>query len=253
MTAVNDGDCAVSIAAQLGFQDYRSLWDDAQNDGLKRTRPNPNQLVVGDDVKATLDKKKTVTKGVDGTHTFALTGKKLPTLRLILLDREGKALAGTSWELTAPKAATGKTKSDGVIRIADLDPASTSGTLKVVWRKSTPPKKKAEEKDEPVKKPTYPRPIKASEFTDKLPDPPDEADNTIEWTLKIGSLSTFDTESGVTARLYNLGFRCDPAAPDAAVTTASVKAYQRTLLKAKTPSGASADVQTDVRDRHDNA
>ena len=253
MTTVNDGDCAVSIAAQLGFNDYRSLWDDAQNDGLKRTRPNPNQLVVGDDVKATLDKKKSAVKAVDGTHSFVLTGKKLPTLRLVLLDREGKAMSGKSWELTAPTTASGKTKSDGLIKIADLDPAATAGAIKVVWTKTTPPKKKEEKEDAPVKKPTYPRPIKASEFTDKVPDPPDAADDTIEWTLKIGSLSTFDTEPGVTARLHNLGFRCDPAAPDPAVTTASVKAYQRTLLNAKTPSGASADIQADVRNRHDNA
>lgn len=250
MPKVADGDCVISIADQLGFRDYHSVWDDGANSLLKAKRPNPNQLLAGDELKATADKKKVVGKPVDKTWTFVLKRKKLPKLRIMLLDKEDRPLSGKNWQLTAPKNASGRTKVDGLIEVTDLDPQAKSGTLKVVWQKSKAAPAKAPEKDAQINKPAYPRPIKASEFTDAMPAPPDPADDSIKWILKIGSLPTFDQESGVQARLHNLGFRCDPETK-AALTTASVKAYQRTRLKQKTPSGIAADIQSDLRDRHD--
>lgn len=252
MPTVGDGDCAISIADQLGFQDYHSIWDDGGNSALKSKRPNPNQLLAGDDVKAPTAKSKKITKGVDQTWTFVVKTKKLPKLRIVLLDKEDKPLSGKSWELTAPVSKTGKTKGNGMIEITDLDPQAKAGTLKVEWQKSKAPPKKEPEKDPVIKKPTYPRPIKASEFKDKMPDAPDPADDNMEWTLKIGSLPTFDHDSGVQARLHNLGFRCDPDTKTG-LTSASVKAYQRTRLKQKTPSGTAKDIEGDLRDRHDKA
>jgi hypothetical protein len=248
---VASGDCAVSIADTLEFKDYRSVWDDGVNAALKGKRPNPNQLLAGDEVKATTDKKKMVSKAVDQTWTFEVKTKKLPKLRIVLLDKEDKPVAKLKWNLTAPVAKSGTTKADGLIEVADLDPQAKAGTLKVEWQKTKTPAKKAE-KDPVIKKPTYPRPIKASEFKDEMPDPPDPADDKMEWTLKIGSLPTFDDVTGVQSRLYNLGFRCDPDTK-ADKTGDCVKAYQRVRLKQDTPSGAPADVQAGLRDKHDNA
>ncbi len=251
MPTVGDGDCAVSIADQLGCNDYHSVWDDGANSALKGSRPNPNQLVKGDEVKPPAGKTKTVGKAVDATWTFVVETKQLPKLSIVIVDKDDKPLAAKAWRLTAPKAASGKTKADGMIEIKDLDPKAKSGTLQVDWRKTKSPKKKSVPKDPKITKPVYPRPVKASEFKDVNPAAPLPADDTMEWTLKIGSLPAFDHISGVQARLNNLGFRCDPDA-QAARTQDDVKTYQRTRLKNKSPSGAAADIQTDIRNRHDN-
>src|SRR5512140_864944 len=104
MPIVGDGDCAVSIADQLGCNDYHSVWDDGANSALKGSRPNPNQLVKGDEVKPA-SKTKTVSKAVDSTWVFVVKTKKLPKLSIVIVDKDDKPLAGKAWRLTAPKAA----------------------------------------------------------------------------------------------------------------------------------------------------
>lgn len=260
MPTVGDGDCVVSIADQLGLSDYHSLWDDGGNSGLKRKRPNPNQLVNGDEVKAPTAKTKTVSKAVDATWTFVVKTKKPPKLRLVIIDKDDKPLAGKGWRLMvgkalgipAPKTAEGKIKTDGLIEMADIDPQEKYGKLQVTWLEvKKPPKKKAVPAAPKFKKPTYPRPIVTGEFKDADPAAPPADNRIMEWTLKIGSLPAFDHISGVQARLNNLGFRCDPDA-QAARSESDIKAYQRTRLKSKTPSGVAADIQKGLRDRHDN-
>jgi hypothetical protein len=251
MPAVADGDCAVSVADQLGFRDYHSIWDYAANSALKGKRPNPNQLLLADNITIPTDKTKIVNKAVDSAWTFIVKTKQLPKLRVVLVDNEDKPLSGKSWNLTAPKNASGKTKKNGLIEVAELDAQAKAGTLTVEWQKSKPAPKKTPPKDPVITKPVYPRAIKASDFTDAAPPAPDPSDDTMEWTLKIGSLPTFDDVSGVCARLYNLGFRCEPDTK-ANLTGDCVKVYQRTRLKEKTPSGAFADIESGLRDFHDN-
>ncbi len=115
-------------------------------------------------------------------------------------------------EVCRPKKASGKTKvADGMIEISDVDPQVKAATLTWTVKKPKPPKKKAAATPPPkITTPTYPRPIDMGQFYDKPPDPPDPDDSTIEWTLKIGSLPTFDDITGVGGRLYNLGAACDP-------------------------------------------
>jgi hypothetical protein len=250
MPKVGDGDCAVSIADRLGCNDYHSVWDDGANSALKGLRPNPNQLVAGDDVNPPVGKTKTVGKAVDSTWSFVVKRKKPPKLNIVIVDKDDKPLAGSPWRLTAPKAASGKTKADGMIEITDLDPQAKDGALQVDWRKSKAPKKSAA-KEPKITNPVYPRPIKAAEFKDANPAAPLPGDDTMEWALKIGSLPAFDHIGGVQARLNNLGFRCDPGV-QAARTPDDVKTYQRTRLKDKAPSGLAKDIQADIRDRHDN-
>jgi len=250
MPTVGDGDCAVSIADQLGYHDYHTVWDDGSNAALKGKRPNPNQLVLGDDVASPVPKTKTVQKAVDNTWVLVVKNKKLPKLRVIVIDKEDKPLNGKKWRLSSPKNAKGSTGPDGLIEIADLDPQSKTGTLQVDWRETKKVARK-KETDPKITQPTYPRPIKVSEFKDQAADPPGKGDDTVQWDLKIGSLASFDDVTGVQGRLHNLGFRCDPEG-QAALTQADVKTYQRTRLKSAAPSGAPADIQTDIRNRHDN-
>lgn len=240
----------VSLADSLGMQDYHTLYDDGVNSALKGTRPNPNQLLIGDDVKDP-PKGKVYPKPVDQTHVFVVKPKKPPKLRLVLIDGEGKALSGKAWNLTAPKALTGTTKKDGLIEVPDLPFQDKAGSLEVTWQTTKPPKPVTPPKDPEFKKPTYPRPIKAAEFIDDAPTAPTAADDVMDFTLKIGSLPTFNDDSGVRGRLRNLGFSC-VVDSDADATKQSVKAFQRVRLKQKTPSGAPADIQNNARDNHDN-
>lgn len=252
MPVVKDGDCMVSLADGLGMQDYHTLYDDGVNTTLKGKRPNPNQLVIGDDVKEPPAKGQVHTKAVNKTWTFVVKTKKPTKLRVVVLDGEAKPLSGKAWKFTAPKALAGKTKGNGLIEMPDIGPQEKNATLEVTWRESKPPKAAKPEKEQEFKNPTYPRPIKVAEFKDDAPKAPDATDDNIHFTLKIGSLPDFDSDNGVRARLHNLGHACEPDS-DATITTHAVKAFQRARLDQKTPSGAAADIRSSARDKHDQA
>jgi hypothetical protein len=249
MPTVKDGDCMVSLADSLGMHDYHTLYDAGVNGGLKGTRPNPNQLLIGDVVNEP-PKAKVHSKGVDQTWTFSIKVKKLPKLRLVLVDGEDKPLAGKTWTLTAPKALTGTTKKDGLIEVPDLPAQATAGILAVTWQTTKAKKPAAAPKDPKIKTPTYPRPIKANEFTDDAPTAPTAADDVMQFTLNIGSLPPFSDDSGLRARLHNLGAACVPTS-DATATIRAVKAFQRGRLNQKAPSGVAADIRARARDTHD--
>lgn len=250
MPIVGDGDCAVSIADQLGSRDYHTIWDDGANSALKGTRPNANQLVKGDAIQPAAKGKK-VDKAVDSTYTFVLKTRKLPKVSIVIVDKEDKPLSGKPWRITSPQAASGTTDATGKIEIPNIDPQAKSGTLQVDWRKTPAATPATTPPDPVITTPVYPRAIKVSEFKDTKPAAPPVSDDTIEWSVKIGSMPSFNDVSGVQARLNNLGFRCDPDAKTVS-TTDDVKTYQRTRLKSATPSGVPADIQDDIRNRHDN-
>ncbi len=240
----------VSLADGLGMQDYHTLYDDELNADLKATRPNPNQLVVGDDVKLPVAKGKVHSKAVDATWTFVVKLKKLPKLRIVLVDAEGKGMAGKEWQLTAPQVLTGKTKKDGLIEIPDIPPQAVDGAMEITWRKTTAPKPVTPPAEKKVSKPTYPRPIVIADFTDDAPPAHDAAEDVAKFTLKVGSLPSYNVDDGVRARLNNLGGGCAPgAAID--VTSRAVKAFQRGRLKQKDPSGVTTDLTDSARTQHD--
>src|SRR3954451_12408042 len=115
MAAVKDGDCMVSLADSLGMQDYHTLYDDGVNAALKGKRPNPNQLNIGDEVADPPGKGKVFKKAVDQTWNFVVKPKKLPKLRIVIVDSSGAPKAGKVGRLTAPLAVTGMTKKNGLI------------------------------------------------------------------------------------------------------------------------------------------
>lgn len=240
----------VSLADKLGMQDYHTLYDDAVNAALKKTRPNPNQLAVGDEVEEPKDKGKAFAKPVDKTHVFVVKAKKLPKLRIVMVDSDDKPLAGKAWKLTAPKAASGTTKKDGLIEVPDFPPQDKAGALEVTWQQTKAKPAAAAVADPPITKPVYPRPIKASEFTDDAVPAPTAANDVMQFTLKIGSLGHFELDSGARARLHNLGYNVLPYS-DANVTKKAVEAFQRGRLNQKTPSGVIAEIHGKARDKHD--
>jgi hypothetical protein len=232
----------LSIAGTLGFRDYRLLWK--ANDKLRASRPNPNMLVLGDTVEEP-EKAKVETRFNGRRYTFVVPASKSASLRIILLGDDGEPLKDAAWEL-ATMAKKGTTLADGLIE-QSIPVTETNAVLKVTPKKTVP----VAVPDPPSASPTpYPAPIKADQFTDKLANP-DPDDDFVEWTLKIGSLPSFNHSSGVLARLHNLGAGCDPD-DDGSRTERTVKAYQKVFLNQSNGSGKPSDVQEDLRDRHDN-
>ncbi|NMO17214.1 hypothetical protein HPC49_13145 [Pyxidicoccus fallax] len=245
---VTEGDCILSIAEQHGFKDYHTVWDDAANGALKKERPNPNTLVVGDAVEIPDVKPKQLGAATSQTAKFTLKQVKGARLRLVLLGADDKPLEGKSWELTAPVEATGKTGADGLIQVEPLPVKETQGTLKVTLREKASASASAAPASPPA--PAYPPTIVPDEFKDAKPPEVDPELDAIEWELKLGSLPSYNHESGVKARLCNLGFLLAPDA-DATKTEDAVKRYQKVFLKQDAGSGKTADIQDDVRARYD--
>jgi hypothetical protein len=244
MATAEDGDCIVSIAAKLGIRDYRTLWD--ANGTLKATRPNPNQLAVGD-VVVEPPKTKTESKAVGERWTYVVKPKTTVALRIIALGADEKPLEGAAWELTAPVAKSGTTLADGLIEIAAFPAEEKAAELKVTPKAAVLPI--VPPVTPPTGTPPYPPAIDPPQFKDKI-RAADPSDAFVEWTLQVGSLPSFNDATGVLGRLSNLGAACAPG-DDGKKTERTVKSYQKAFLNEPSGSGLPADIQTDLRDRHD--
>jgi hypothetical protein len=249
-SALKDGECLLTLADQLGFRHYHSIWDQAQNAEIKNTRPNPNMLLNGDVFNAPDKQDKVVNKPVDNTWTFVVRTRKPFTVRMILIDADDAPLAGKNWELKTPAAQKGTTAKNGLIEITVLKPSDLAGTLEVEVRQAiTPPAKPA---PAPVTSPPpYPPAIVSDDYKDKMPAL-DLAAKIAHWDLKPGALPPAKTKQGALVRLHNLGFACDADSHDDDAAKA-VKAYQRLYFKNKNGSGRPADVEDDAAKRHDIA
>lgn len=248
-TNVGDDLCVVSIADSLGFRDYKSIWSRSKNKTLVNTRPNANQLVNGDQLFAPDQKDKIVKKATDQVWTFVVKTKHLPKVRVVLVDKDNKPLKDKEWEVSEPVEASGKTGADGVIEFTDIPPQETTAKLKVKLKEPPPPLDPIE--PSPPATPTkYPADIASEEFTDVTPGAGRVEQSYVEWKLTLGGLPSFNTKDGVRARLYNLGFGCSVDDDDARCKRA-VQAYQLFFLKQAKGSGVEADIEADVRNRHD--
>jgi len=237
---VQDGECILSIAARNSVTDYHTLWNDAANAGLKKLRPNPNMLVIDDMVTLPEPKQKSTSATTGKTAMFVIKKDKGARLRLLLLDAEDKAVKGKKWKLNTPIVAS------GTIEVKNLPVTDIQGSLTITLREPSAVAPTAAAKPSP----TYPPTVVPVEFKDTKPNANPELD-TLEVTLKLGSLPSHNHESGVKARLLNLGFLQGLNA-SAAQTTAAVKRYQLVCLKQKSGSGTLKDIEDDLRKRHDN-
>lgn len=242
MPTAGDGDCILSIAKALGIRNYKTLWD--ANATLKSSRPNPNMLVVGDTVEEP-PKVKVEVKATGNRWTFVIADTHPASLQIVLLDAALKPLEGAAWVLSEPVSKSGTTLADGVVRIDGLPLDAKKGVLKVTPKAPAPVTPSTTTAPSSSGPPPYPASIKPVEFVDAL-RAADPSDAFIEWELKIGGLPAHNHATGVWARLDNLG-ACDSGNRG----PASVKAYQLAFLGQKTGSGRPADIQDDLRDRHD--
>ena len=247
--AADDGDCLISIADHLGFRSYHSIWDQAQNNALKKDRPNPDMLVTGDVLNAPDQKSQVVKKPLDQTWTFVVKNRKPFKLSLVLIDKDDKPLSGKAWELKTPVLQKDTTGGGGLVEITGLKPGDRAATLEVVMEAARTPPNKTPPAAPAAGPPPYPPVIAAEGFKDKMPNP-DYSAQVVQWKLAMGGMPSFNVKTGVLARLHNLGFGCDVDADDETATRA-VKAYQNLYLNDKNGSGVPADIQADIRDRHD--
>jgi hypothetical protein len=106
------GECMASIAAKYGFADYRDIYEDPANAGLRKKRPNPSLLFPGDRV-AIPERKSTVFECDSGKlHEFEVKPRKR-LLQLRLEDMSGTPMANVPATLVLGPLEKIETKTDG--------------------------------------------------------------------------------------------------------------------------------------------
>ena len=188
-------------------------------------------------------------KAVDQTWTFSIKPKKLPKLRLVLVDGEDKPLAGKAWTLTAPKALTGTTKKDGLIEVRSSAAGNgwrSRSHLAETKAKSRRQLRQGSGDQEAHLPPAY----QGERVHRRRPEAPTAADDVMQFTLNIGSLPPFSDDTACVHASTTSAYRCVPTRTPPRRRRA-VKAFQRGRLKQKTPSGALADIRHRRADKHD--
>src|SRR5262249_19800236 len=91
---VQQGEHLTGIAHKYGFYDYQTIWGDAQNEALRKERPNPHVLYPGDEVYIPEKAAKSVSIPTGQAHRFKLKGRPLK-LRLAVQDWNGNPIKNT--------------------------------------------------------------------------------------------------------------------------------------------------------------
>lgn len=128
---VQQGDCLSSIAAQYGFADWKTIYDDDLNRDFRKMRPDPNVLFPGDKLNIPEIEPKFESGQTEAQHTFQLARRKT-RLRLIVRDIAGVPLAGKRYRLVIEGAESdGLLSGDGALD-ETIPPLAEQGKL-LVW------------------------------------------------------------------------------------------------------------------------
>jgi hypothetical protein len=160
---VKQGEHISRIAAQNGFLDYHTVWDDPQNAELSKKR-NPNVLFPGDQVFIPDKEVKTEASPTGRRHRFKLSMRPLK-LRIVVQNYDRTPIAGTACSLEVE----GNTKS------------LTTNAKGLI--------------DEPI-----PATAEMAKLTIRND----------EFSIRIGHLDPVEENSGLEARLNNLGYYVAP-------------------------------------------
>lgn len=186
---VQQGECLASIAKQNGFADWRIIYNHARNARFRQLRPNPNIIFPGDTIFIPEKEEKTEDRGTGTEHVFKLNASKT-SVRIRMNDEHGKALEGRKYRLVVEGLEKeGTLGADGLIE-EEIPADARSGQL-TLWL------------DDDMTRPGF------------------------IWNLKLGNLDPVESNSGVQARLKNLGYDCGPV--DGIVgpkTGAALKGFQ---------------------------
>jgi hypothetical protein len=241
------GDCFDSIAKANKFYNYRTIYDTGTN---ATDWPNANQLVVGGAVNIPVKSTKMFDLLLDGVVRAVLTRKKTK-MRIVAVDADFNPIKVDACKATIDIEYPKKPEANGLLDLADVDPAINDGSLVLTPAVSKPPKATGAA---PAPKPdpkAYPIAIVERDFQDK--DPEAEKLAAVEWTLKIGQLEPHTTIRGVLQRLVNLGFTCAVQTNEDANTAKAVSAYQLNIQGKKQgeQTGLVADIRGDIKAKHD--
>ena len=134
------GDHLPQLADEHGFADWHTIWDDANNAELRRTRESPGVLAAGDRLYIP-DKTAGAGQKVQSGSTLKVRVKRsLPKLRIVVRGFDGKPLADTDCILTVERASvTVHTGADGLLELdvpahaqeATLEAGGQQWTLKI--------------------------------------------------------------------------------------------------------------------------
>jgi N-acetylmuramoyl-L-alanine amidase len=112
---VKQGETFSSIADTYGFQNYKTLYDHAENADLRHMRPNPDVIFPGDQIYVPDFEPKELPAATDQLHRYVLTFRP-KVVRIRLQDFNGKAVPNAACELhVGPDVFTGSTDGDGVL------------------------------------------------------------------------------------------------------------------------------------------
>ncbi len=178
---VQQGECLSSIAKQYGFPDYATLYRHPENAAFRKKRPNPNIICPGDTLFIPELNVQEVPCATDQQHQFVLNQKGV-YLRLCLWDDLHQPFQNTKYRLRVESVDyAGATDSTGMLE-QEIPADAVDGEITI------------------------------------FPFPDDLSDPGYTFTLKLGHLDPIDEDSGVDARLMNLGFGAtdteDPESPD---------------------------------------
>jgi N-acetylmuramoyl-L-alanine amidase len=166
---VQQGDCLNSLARTSGFSDYTTLYRHPKNAALREKRPNPNIICPGDILFIPDRTVQEIPCATNQSHQFTLTKKKV-YLRLCLQDDLHNPYLNTNYRLRVEAADyAGATDSTGLLE-QEIPADAVDGEITI------------------------------------FPFPDDPSDPGYTFTLKLGHLDPIDEDSGVDARLINLGF-----------------------------------------------
>ena len=172
---VRSGECVESIAARYGFFP-QTVWDHAENSGLREERGDGDQLVGGDIVVVPDRAMGEEAAATGARHRFRRRGvpSKL-RLRILYL---GEPRPDTPFVVDIDgRTLTGRTDSDGFLEIP-IQPGDRRARLRV-----------------------------GDEAALQSDDP--DSTGVQSYDLQLGHLEPIETLAGVQARLSNLGYHCD--------------------------------------------
>jgi hypothetical protein len=95
---VKQGEYISKIAADYGFSDYQTVWNDPNNDALKSKRKTPNILLPGDRLYIPDRDTKFETRSTDQRHQFVVSGEKLQ-LNIKVKDLNDKPIRNAPCDL----------------------------------------------------------------------------------------------------------------------------------------------------------
>lgn len=166
---IQQGDCLNSLAKQHGFADFATLYRHPENAAFREKRPNPNIIFPGDILFIPDRRVQEIPCATDQGHKFTLAQKKV-YLRLCLQDDLHNPYPNTKYRLTVDGVDfAGATDSTGLLQ-QEIPADAADGEITI------------------------------------FPFPDDPSDPGYTFTLKLGHLDPIDEDSGVDARLINLGF-----------------------------------------------